>query len=83
MAFYKITFVRRQAVTRVIEADAKSEALRIGDELLSSDFYNEIDEEMTEVFDPDTVVEAREITGYQKDGRYMSNDVVASYIGEE
>ena len=84
MAHYELTFVRRQAVTRVIEAASEDEARRIGDELLASDFYLTLDEEMMEVFEPDTEVETcRRIDSYKRDDEFMSKEEVASYLGEE
>lgn len=84
MAHYELTFARRQAVTRVIEAASEDEARRIGDELLASDYYLTLDEEMMEVFEPDTEVETcRRIDGYRRDDEFMGRDEVASYLGEE
>ena len=84
MAYYELTFVRRQEVTRVIEADSYAEAQNIGNDLLASDFYLTLDEEMMEVFEPDTEVETCcRIDGYKRDDEFMGKEEVASYLGEE
>ena len=60
MAKYTLTFERKQTFDYVIDAEDMAQAKLFGRKLLEGDFYTKVDEDMTEVWDPDTTVSVSE-----------------------